>query len=115
MPRGGVSRFDSRVSLFQCSGPWSCIDSKRASVPLDNGFQQGLSLLGRTDTPVCPVQYRSCPRGQPRVPVLPKPATFQPIFLSARKFVAQVGAHTCRNPRELEQIFQIAPRQIRQE
>src|SRR5260370_23687887 len=35
-------------------------------------------------------------------------------FLSARKFVSQVGAHTSGEPRELEQIFQIAPRQIRQ-
>ena len=33
---------------------------------------------------------------------------------STFKFVAQVGAHASLEARELEQIFQIAPRQIRQ-
>jgi hypothetical protein len=36
-------------------------------------------------------------------------------FFSTRKFAAQVGAHASRKPRELEQILQIAPRQIREE
>ena len=37
------------------------------------------------------------------------------FFFAARKFVAQVGAHTSRDARELKKIFQIAPQQIRQE
>jgi len=42
-------------------------------------------------------------------------ATSGLYFFSTCKFLAQVGAHVSREPRELEQIFQIAPRQIREE
>jgi hypothetical protein len=37
------------------------------------------------------------------------------FFFAARKFLMQMGAHASRKSRELEQILQIAPRQIRQE
>jgi len=43
------------------------------------------------------------------------PATSCLYFFSTCKFLAQVGAHASREPRDLEQIFQIAPRQIREE
>ena len=43
------------------------------------------------------------------------PATSGLYFFSTCKFLAQVGAHASREPREPEQIFQIAPRQIREE
>ncbi len=43
------------------------------------------------------------------------PATSCLYFFSTRKLVAQVGAHGTREPRDFEQIFQIAPRQIREE
>jgi hypothetical protein len=82
----------------------SCVNSKYASVR-----SVGQTLLSvRCDIAAAYADRLECLSYQHR-------ATSGLNFFSARKFTAQVGAHASRQPRELEQLIQIAPRQIRQE
>ena len=82
----------------------SCVNSNCVSVR-----SVGPTLLSvRPDIAAAHVDRQECLPYQ-------NPATSGLYFFSTRNFLAQFGAHASREPREIEQIFQIAPRQIREE
>ena len=82
----------------------SCVNSRCVSVR-----SVGQTLLSvRPDIAASHADRQECLSYQ-------NPATSCLYFFSTRKLVAQMGAHGTREPREPEQIFQIAPRQIREE
>jgi len=103
VPRGGVSSFDSRVSSLTCVVPISCVNSRCVSVR-----PAGQTLLSvRPDIAASHADRQECLSYQ-------NPATSCLYFFSTRKLVAQ-WVRTYPEPRDFEQIFQIAPRQIREE
>jgi len=90
-PRGGVSSFDSSVSFFTHV---RCTNIVRQ-------FKVRIGPLGRTDTPVWsgPILRPHMRTGKSACPTKIR-RLHAYIFFSTRKLVAQMGAHSTREPRE---------------